>query len=103
MLLEMGFSTNDPKRQDRETIERLFTDARGRSVRLQVLRARKSLFDPERLTSLTASNPSGKVILYSGYTSTIRNLIDAASGSVEPLGPFSAVVDLADLAEKFAE
>jgi hypothetical protein len=104
-LLEMGFSTNDPKRgiAGNTTIERRFANENGETLRLRVLRVRKALFDPEQLTELGASALTDKVVLYSGYTSTIKRLVDTAPDAVEPLGPFSAVIDLVKLSQKLAE
>jgi hypothetical protein len=98
-LLEQGYSTNDPKVDYNSAIatQRRFVNAEGRTLNLQLLRTRGSLFRPDDLRSLVSLNPSGKVVLFSGYSSTIRKLVEDAPEAATVQGPFSAVVDLGRL------
>lgn len=95
-LVEMNFLTNDKKASYalNGINERKFFNPEGEFVKLQVLKVRKSLFDKVQILELIKLNPNRKVILLSGYSSTIRKLFDTAPESVSPLGPFSAIVDL---------
>ena len=104
-FLENGFETRDPKLRDvaSGTRERVFVNENGDTVSLQILRVRKSLFSTDQLVELKKLNPAGKVILYSGYSSTLMKLADTAPDSLVPLGPLSAVVDLEKLSNALAD
>ena len=66
----------------------------GRQTTLLQLKRRDSLFDARQLGALIAQAGAGKVILYSGYSSTLNKLLRLAPDAAQPLGPFSAVLDL---------
>ena len=95
-LLELGYRTDDPKVDYASELatQRRFVNEGGETIDLQLLRKRGSLFETDDLTSLITLNSSGKVVLYSGYSSTIRRLIEDSPEAAIVQGPFSAIVDL---------
>lgn len=104
-LLEMGSTTTDP----RDNLapgginQRSFPDKLRHGVNIQILKIRKSLFEQEQIEKLLELNPSRKVILYSGYSSTLKRLSEVAPKSILPLGPYSAIVDLDALHQAISE
>ena len=95
-LLELGYRTQDPKVDYTATLvtDRRFIRNGNQVVDLQLLRKRHSLFEPEDLTRLSTLNSAGKVVLFSGYSSTIRRLAENSAEAAVVQGPFSAIVDL---------
>jgi hypothetical protein len=95
-LLELGYRTTDPKVDYSSTLltERRFVLDDAPDIVLQLLRKRGSLFESEELERLIRVNPSGKVVLFSGYSSTIRKLAEDYPHEAVIQGPFSANVDL---------
>jgi len=96
-LLEMGFVTTDGRVANsiNGINQRRFFNKSGRSVDLLVLQVRKSLYEKDQIEEILKLSRGQRVILHSGYTSTLRRVFDTAPESVNPLAPFSAIVDLA--------
>ncbi len=94
-LLEAGYITGDPRNKfsDEGVNDRFFYNEK-QSVHLQSLRTRSTLFSKKMMSDLAAINPNKKIVLYSGYSSTIRKLIDTAPNAIQILGPSSAILDL---------
>ncbi len=96
-LLQMGSETTDSKLEfgSDAVNQRRFHDRHGGVILLQSLRVRKSLFDPEQISALAKNNPTNKVILFCGYSSTVNKIMNTAPEAVlQVLGPFSLVIDL---------
>lgn len=100
-LLERGFSTHDPKVDYAAPLVTLrrFVNREGTRVDLLLLRKRGSLFEADEIDGLLTPDRTGRVVLFSGYSSTIRKLVDQPNAPAIPLGPFSAVVDVKRLAD----
>ena len=98
-LLEKGYMTTNEKgtHAGNGVYGRVFTSSAGPPLTLQTLQVRKRLFEKTQLAELQKLNPVGKVMLYSGYTSTITKIAEVAPDSLEILGPFSAIVDITAL------
>lgn len=99
-LLETGYTTKDKwKNYSADGIDDRVFFRENSKIHLETIKIRSSLFEKKIVQKILAANNNKKIILYSGYSSTIRELLDTAPEAIEVLGPFSAVIDL----EKFAE
>lgn len=104
-LLENGFQTTDSERifESNEINERVFFNRLGETVKTQTLRRTNSFFEPRIVSELIKTNPGdGRVILFSGNSSTFVRLNKTAPESFEPTGAFSAILDLRKLRADYA-
>jgi len=99
-LLQMGFTTQDPKGGKSSPagfIARQFYNNHDEHVTIIPLQIRPSLFDINQIDKLAATIEGENVILYSGYSSTLRKLFQVAPDAVQSLGPFSAILNISQL------
>ncbi len=73
---------------------RTFSSGDGRLVTMLQLKGNSLLFKPDQLDKLVLGANLGPVILHSGYSSTLAKLFKISPQSAQPLGPFSATVNL---------
>jgi hypothetical protein len=95
-LAGMNFSTRDSWKRtigDAFLVERRFSSADGRSVRVLRLRDRDSLFAAADVSRLRQLAGTDTVIIF-GYTSTLRRCYKLAPDSLTKLGNKSAQLDL---------
>ena len=80
-------------------VERRVLDNSGRSLTILIPKDPAALFDESEVRGLDAAARGGKVVLYCGYSSTIRKIVDIAPNATHSLGPFSAILDVTKLCE----
>jgi hypothetical protein len=104
-LAEKSFKTSDPRNRlvQGALVERRFVNDLGDQVTLIYMNGRASLFDNKELDSLALVSRSETVIFYSSYSSLIKKLVEFAPEAVQPLGPFSAVLNVKLLRSALAQ
>jgi hypothetical protein len=95
-LVRMGFITSDPRdgNPSQAFSERIFRNGRDQQVRIIYQTAHIPLSERNQIESLASTSGAETVIFFSNYSSALRKLCAFAPYAVEPLGAFSALINV---------
>lgn len=95
-LIELGFQTREPTYRFSSSgiASRRCYNTRGEEVTTYSVHFPTGLWNAAQLDDLTRISNKHTFVLFCGYSSTLRRLVEIEPDALQVLGPFSAVVDV---------